>query len=890
VYERSDKARTMPPRLKARHIWQAALVALVGVGLTVLVFHGTWRDQNERARHTLTAVADWRATDLSNKLSDTADFGAGMAALFSIGLELDQETFARFATTRAEDETVTPRGIAWAPRVLEKEREAFQDRARFDIRPDYRIVDRPVPDAPPADPRPLYFPILFATVFSGTQAQPGFDLLRSPHGGPAIRKAIDTGQPIATRPQTQEGIAAAGPAFVAYRPVFPAGIALTTPEDRRARVLGIIAASFQLEPALNDAIADTPKLAEDLYVMADAPHSGAPGMPLAVYRSNAPRFWPASAPVDPHDLDGLVLERAMSIKGQDWRLIFHFGPEQMAALRTNEPFWRAGLCLLLTAMTIVYVLQLQRREVGALEASASARATAAAAERERRGSEAKLATLVEASPVAMMSLDRGGLVATWNGAAKTLTGHEAGDTIGRPLPFGDPHDGSDLEHIVAQALAGHSALGVELSGRHRDGSRLRLLLSAAPVRGEDGAVTGVMVVALDISPLRTIEQQLRQAQKMEAIGQLTGGLAHDLNNILGVVIGNLDLVHLKLKDRPAESELLENAMAAALRGGELNRALLAFARRQSLQPEAIDARGLLGGMFTLIERTLGSNISVEMKPAARLWPVKADPAQLEAAVLNLCVNARDAMPDGGVLTIEARNKSLDGAYTELNPEVFPGDYVEIAVSDTGTGMAPEVLACVFEPFFTTKDVGKGSGLGLSMVYGFLKQSGGHAKIYSEQGHGTSVHLYLPRHRDGAAGDAAPAAPPPSQPGHETILVVEDNPDLRRVAIAQLHSFGYTVHEATNAAEALAIIDRHPVIDLLFTDVMMPGGDGRSLAREALKRRPGLKVLLTTGFATEATAVIPGNSDHGFALINKPYRAVELAAELRRLLGEEGVSA
>ena len=880
----------MPTRLKARHIWQASLVALIGLAVTVFVFRSTVDDQNDRAGATLTFRADWRASDMAAKLGDMADFGSGMAALFSIGLDLDQDMFERFAATRAEGESVPPRRISWLPRVTGAERAVFEEWVRDEIAPDFRIIDRPAPDAPAAGPRPQYFPVLFSTVFSGAPAPLGADGLRGPLSGPAILNAIDTGQTVAARPQATEGIAATPPAFVAYRPVFPAGVLLTTAEQRRDSVLGIVATSFLLEPALNGAIVNTPPMAEDIYVMADAPGSAAAGMPLMVYRAAAGRFSAASGPVDPHSLGGLVLERAVTINGQDWRLIFHFGASEIAALRTTEPWWRAGLCLTLTALITFYILRLQRREAGALAATASARATAAAAERERRGSEARLAALIEASPVAMISLDRDGRIETWNAAAETLAGFGAGEVVGRPLPFGDQGDGSDLERIVAQALAGSSVLGVELFGRHRDGSRLTLLLSAAPVRTEDGAVGGVMVVALDIGPLRTIESQLRQAQKMEAIGQLTGGLAHDLNNILGVVIGNLDLAHLQLKDRPAEVELLDKAMAAALRGGELNRALLAFARRQSLVPEAIDARGLLSGMFTLIERTLGSNIRVEMKPAERLWPVKVDPAQLEAAVLNLCVNARDAMPDGGVLTIEACNKTLDGDYAELNPEVAPGDYVGIAVSDTGTGIAPDVLARVFEPFFTTKDIGKGSGLGLSMVYGFLKQSGGHANIYSEPGHGTSVHLYLPRHRDGNLATDAPAVRPASPPGHETILVVEDNADLRRVALAQLTAFGYTVHEATNAAEALDIIDAHPDIDLLFTDVMMPGGDGRSLAREAVRRRPRLKVLLTTGFATEATAAIPGNKDHGFAVINKPYRAVELAAELRRLLGEEGVSA
>ena len=874
----------MATRLRARHSWQLALVALIGLAVSVAIFRSSLAEQERRARFDLTAQADWQAADLSSKLRDTADFGAALAALFSTGLEVDQQAFERFAALRAEDETVLPRGIAWLPRVPDQDRDAFEIRASYYVRPDYRIVDRPVAGEPPASRRPVYFPILYASVFSGASAQLGYDVLRSPHGGPAIRKAIDTGQTVVARPQPQEGIAAAGPVFVVYRPVFAAGAVPATPQAREAEVLGIIVALFQLEPALTAAIADDPKIGADIYVMADAPGSGAAGEPLAVHRAGTGRFSPATGVVDPRRLDGLMLERAMTIRGQAWRLIFHFGPARLAALQTNEPYWRAGLCLALTSVTLVFVRRLQRQEAGALAATATARADAAMAERARRGSEARLAALVDASPAAMMSFDSTGKVATWNGAAERLTGHAAADVISRTPPLGDRTTGGDLGSIVSAALAGQSAVGVEVTATHRDGTALHLLLSAAPVRDEDGAVDGVMAVALDIGPLRTIERQLRQAQKMEAIGQLTGGLAHDFNNILGVIVGNLDLVRLTLANRPAEIELLDNATAAAMRGAGLNRALLAFARRQSLMPEAIDVRQLLTGMFTLIERTLGSNIIVEMKPAAQLWPVKADPAQLEAAVLNLCVNARDAMPDGGILTIEAHDKIIDATYAELNPDALPGEYVEIAVSDTGTGMAPDILGHVFEPFFTTKEIGKGSGLGLSMVYGFVRQSGGHAKIYSEPGHGTSVHLYLPRHADGAAVDPTAAGPPVAQPGHETILVVEDNADLRRVAVAQLQSFGYVAHEAASAAEALTMMERLPTIDLLFTDVMMPGGDGRALAREAVRRRPRLKVLLTTGFAAEAAAAIAG--DHGFALINKPYRAVELAAELRRLLGEE----
>jgi len=381
------------------------------------------------------------------------------------------------------------------------------------------------------------------------------------------------------------------------------------------------------------------------------------------------------------------------------------------------------------------------------------------------------------------------------------------------------------------------------------------------------------------------EARVRQMQKMEAIGQLTGGIAHDFNNMLSVIMGSIDLAQRRLAgDQPKVAALLANALDGAGRAATLVARLLAFARRAPLAPGAVDLNRLVGGLSDMLRRTLGERIALETVLGGGLWSCFADAGEIENAVLNLAVNARDAMPDGGKLTIETANAHLDDAYAAEVPELAPGQYVLLSVTDTGEGMSRDVVERAFDPFFTTKDVGRGTGLGLSQVYGFVRQSGGHAKIYSEPGHGTSVHLYLPRHADGAAVGPTAAGPPVAQPGHETILVVEDNADLRRVAVAQLQSFGYVVHEAASAAEALTMMERLPTIDLLFTDVMMPGGDGRALAREAVRRRPRLKVLLTTGFAAEAAAAIAG--DHGFALINKPYRAVELAAELRRLLGEE----
>jgi signal transduction histidine kinase len=380
---------------------------------------------------------------------------------------------------------------------------------------------------------------------------------------------------------------------------------------------------------------------------------------------------------------------------------------------------------------------------------------------------------------------------------------------------------------------------------------------------------------------QAVEAQLRQAQKMEAMGQLTGGLAHDFNNILGVVIGNIDLLAEDCLTGEGK-ELAEAALDAAQRGAELTRQLLAFARRQPLAPSRIGLADALGGTTRLLSRTLGEHISLQLKIAADVWPVEIDVAQLESAILNLAVNAKHAMPSGGSLSIEAANVRIGSEDSALDGELAEGDYVCIAVSDTGSGMTPEVLARVFEPFFSTKESGEGSGLGLSMVHGFVKQSGGHTKIYSEPGRGTTVRLYLPRSTAGAASEPQPAAAFRALTGNEAVLVVEDNPAMRDIALRQLKSLGYTTFSG-NSAEALAILRGDAAVDLLFTDVMMPGGiDGRELAAAAREIRPELKVLFTSGFTGAAASAALADDFEG-SLLSKPYRKQELALRIRAAL-------
>nr|WP_298689891.1 ATP-binding protein [uncultured Dongia sp.] len=380
-----------------------------------------------------------------------------------------------------------------------------------------------------------------------------------------------------------------------------------------------------------------------------------------------------------------------------------------------------------------------------------------------------------------------------------------------------------------------------------------------------------------------IEEQLRQAQKMEAIGQLTGGIAHDFNNLLSIIVGNLDTLTPRLRD-PVERDLANEALNGALRGAELTKQLLMFARRQELAPAPTDVGLLMRESATLLGRTLGDSIAVTVSAASDLWLCLADPNQIDMAVLNLAINARDAMPDGGTLTIETSNVHLDASYADSKPEVMAGDYVKIAVSDTGCGMAPDVLQRVFEPFFTTKNAGQGTGLGLSMVYGFAKQSGGHLSIYSEVGFGTTVNLYLPR----ATQAMQPALRkeddfPLSRIGHEIILVVDDHDAVRKTSVMALKGLGYHVLEAKDAGEAIDILASRTKVDLVFSDVAMPGGlSGFDLAKHVLFNHPTTKVVLVTGFA-EGAARDRGNVPAHVKLLSKPFRRAELAGCIRDTL-------
>jgi PAS domain S-box-containing protein len=488
--------------------------------------------------------------------------------------------------------------------------------------------------------------------------------------------------------------------------------------------------------------------------------------------------------------------------------------------------------------------------------------------------------IFETSLDLLLVTDRQGAFSQVSPSSATILGHRPDEMIGRSaVDFIHPEDLDNTREEMRAARKGGRMRGFECRYLHKDGRSVALVWTGVWSEPEQSH----FFIGRDMTERRTLEQQLFQAQKMEALGQLTGGLSHDFNNLLGIVIGNLDLLQETIKDDADKSELLNDAIQAALRGADLNQRLLAFARRQPLQPKRLEPDELVSGMMKLLRRTIGEHIEIEFVPGSGVWPITVDPAQLESALTNLAVNARDAMAKGGRLIFATRNGELDADYCAQQSDVRPGDYAVIEVTDTGAGMTPDVLRRVFEPFFTTKETGKGTGLGLSMVFGFVKQSGGHIQIYSEPGRGTTVRLYLPRAQEGSdARTAAVLALGALPKGEEKVLVVEDNDQLRRVLVRQLSELGYTVQEASNGNGAIEVLRSAQRYDLLITDVIMPGGvNGWELARVALDLRPELRVLFTSGFP--AVALSEQGLPEGVLLLSKPYRKQDLAEKVRAAL-------
>jgi len=521
------------------------------------------------------------------------------------------------------------------------------------------------------------------------------------------------------------------------------------------------------------------------------------------------------------------------------------------------------------------------RDVSARRALEALQQKAAEALRE---SEGRLRYFIKYAPAAIAILDKDLRYLVYSD--RWLTDYGLGGRDLRGLSHYDvfPEIPERWRTIHRRALAGETLHAEEDSFTRVDGQVQWLRWEVRPWLDNLGNIGGVAFLTEDITDRKRMESQLLQAQKMQAIGQLTGGVAHDFNNLLTVILGNAESLLDEIASNDPHRKLVEPIVAAAERGASLTQLMLAFARRQTLEPSTFDLNEVVTRMNALLRRTIGENVEVDLRLTKSLWAVTADIRQMETAILNIVLNARDAMPQGGKLTIETGNVELSEDYAAQSVEVTPGQYVMMALSDTGSGIAPEVLDRIFEPFFTTKPVGKGTGLGLSMVHGFVKQTGGHIQIYSEVGHGTSVKIFLPRaDADATTVVKSARAPAALATGAESILVVEDDPYVRTFAVQQLRRLGYKVTEASDGPSALHEISRSGAPDLLFTDVIMPGGmTGRQLAERVGQVASGTKVLYTSGY-TENSIVHHGRLDPGVHLLQKPYKSDKLAKKVREVL-------
>ena len=488
---------------------------------------------------------------------------------------------------------------------------------------------------------------------------------------------------------------------------------------------------------------------------------------------------------------------------------------------------------------------------------------------------------------AFVQMDDQGTISDWNSQAENIFGWTRDEAVGAklseliiPYVHRDAHTGG-LERFLRTGEGNILGRRFEIEAMRRDGKEIRVELSVTELKRRDGFVfNGFM---RDLTDKIATEDRIRQAEKMEAVGQLTGGIAHDFNNILTVITGTIEILADAVRDEPQLAAITRMIDEAASRGADLTQHLLAFARKQPLEPKETDVNTLIIDTAKLLQRTLGEHVEIESVFEDESCPAIVDPNQLATAILNLALNARDAMPDGGKLIIETGMVVLDENYARMHNDVRPGRYAMIAVSDTGTGISAAILDKVFNPFFTSKGPGKGTGLGLSMVYGFVKQSAGHIMIYSEEGHGTTIKMYLPP-ATGASIAAEPGQALKVEGGTETILVVEDDTLVRNYVLTQLLSLGYVTLDAGNATDALAIVKAGRPFDLLFTDVIMPGLNGRQLANEILKIRPEMKVLFTSGY-TENAIIHHGRLDEGVLLLAKPYRKSDMAIMIRKALGD-----
>ncbi len=871
-----------------------ASVLAVGAAISFFASDLARRADDARVQNTLELRTELRAQNIQRRFAREIDSLQSLANYLAVQDRVSATQFEDFAGL-AHDGDDLASSVVWAPWIDDSQRATFAMGARDAGVPAFHILARDAQGQLVEEPdRDAYLPVLFQKIFDDRPGPIGFDVISLPGREQWVETARDSGSPFMTDPLVLPMGDESPLGFVALIPVYAASAKSTTVEERRQAFRGVALARFRFDRTLAALVAHESKIDEtvDFFVAADAP--GANALHLARFdrATSTIAMQPPAAPLEP---SATRVTQEFDAFGRKWTLVSYFGPNVVNGLRSANRWSWLSFGLALTLLLALYIERERRRrfETEALVEKRTAELGASNRDlgrelQERRQAEASLratqsllSATLEAAPFAMLSLALDRTTMFWNRAAERIFGYTAEEVIGRIPPIAPEEERAAIEATIQRMAEGRIVHDLAARRRRKDGSIVEIRFSGAPVY-DDGVLRAFVLVLQDVTQTTALERQLIQAQKMESIGTLTGGMAHDFNNLLGIVIGNLDLARASNALNADTDELVGDALDAALRGAELTQRLLAFARRQPLKPARVDPNTLVGDIVKLLARTLGQDIAISLNLAQGVWPIVIDPAQLEASLANLATNARDAMPAGGRLVIATMNRYLDADYAALFPDVAPGDYAMIEVSDTGAGISPETIGRIFEPFFTTKELGKGTGLGLSMVFGFVKQSGGHINVYSEIGVGTTFRIYLPRAADEAAAEAPLEQGLLAAGRGEVVLAVEDNDALRRVVLRQLHELGYRVREAENAAAALALLETE-TIDLLFTDIVLAGGvDGYALARQVQARWPSVAVVLTSGFPQTKLNMDNGWKDE-FILLSKPYRRRDLARALRAAL-------
>ncbi len=859
----------------------AALIALA-IGFAAAA--GAWQlarlVDDARIERAVQIRVEWRARDIEAKLHAMTAPIVATAAYLRTNSRPTAGEFRRFVREMALGDDALS-SLLWAPLVEQSARAVFELM-------DYHIVD---PSGMPAGTRDVYLPVLYIETFGRWTVPAGRDLLADPALAGLIEAARRAGGPVVMPAIELIGVSGTTPKRIVAAPVYGA----TSGGQAQGALIGFVIGHWRIEDALNAAIEGTPEIPETLRFYLGRGQSLAQDELVASLDPSRQRFRTAAAAAVAPSPDAIQATADIRDYDHRWRLAFAFPAEFGDSLRSSAHWFALAAILALTALALGYIVY-QRSTRARIETEVTTRTRALSdanrqlaneiGERNRVEDELRRQaqwtdTALEALPVAVIFVDTARNIQFWSTAAERIFGYRAVDVLRKPYVLTPDEEMPAVDRLFEAVEGGLVVRNRSIVCRDRDGKSIHVRFSGAPLFGER-VLHGSLIVLEDVTQAKQTEDQLFQAQKMDALGQLTGGLAHDFNNLLLVIMGNIQLLR---EERPGDAvvdNFATEAYNAALRGADLVRSMLAFARRQPLQPRPVDINRTVSSTTQMLRRVLGERVEISLTLDRDPWTVMVDPTQLEAALANLATNARDAMPKGGRLSIVTTRRRLDSDYAMRHPDVVEGDYVMLQVSDTGDGISPENMKKVFDPFFTTKEAGRGSGLGLSMVFGFIKQSGGHINVYSEIGVGTTFRLYLPRHYLALeTPDTTPEIV--SSGGNETILAVEDDPGIRRLVRIDLASFGYKVLMAENAADALQVLESGERIDLLFSDIVMAGKiDGLALARLVRQRWPSIRILLTSGFPD--TDIDDGSRmGENFALLSKPYRKPELAKALRAAL-------